>query len=159
MSELARHLVELQRTRALKRTLAGVVRQELATILAARAAGYGYEQICQALEPMGVRVTARQLRDVVYRVRRERALAADRLQPQSAGRTATPASPRTGATAMAVLPGWDGQPQLPEALQPSRTAEGAAPGFVRQILSSPSEIEELARSFREGRAPSRSTPR
>jgi hypothetical protein len=159
MSELARHLVELQRTRPLKRTLAGIVREELSTILAARAAGYGYEQICQALEPMGVQVTARQLRDVVYRVRRDHARTLDAQHPQPAGRTAASVAARTWAATDPSHSQTDARQPPPDRLQPPRSAQGAGPGFVRQILSSPSEIDDLARRFREARAASGGTQR
>lgn len=72
MTPLTQSLASLARKRQITRSVASVVRAELAAILAARQAGLSYEQICMGLRDLGLEVSARTLRHTVYRIQGEK---------------------------------------------------------------------------------------
>lgn len=72
MTPLTQSLASLARKRQITRSVASVVRAELAAILAARQAGLSYEQICMGLRELGLEVSARTLRHTVYRIQGEK---------------------------------------------------------------------------------------
>ncbi len=65
MTPLTQSLASLAHKRQITRSVASVVRAEMAAIVAARQAGLSYEQICMGLRALGLDVSARTVRQTV----------------------------------------------------------------------------------------------
>lgn len=143
-----------------------VVVRELPTIEAAREAGLTYEQIAAGLTSVGSPVSARVLRELVYRARRRRRNA-------SAGAASHPVTARPATTAAIDAPPGSPQPTAPVATlgsaavalprtgspaplppHPTRASSDGPVGaddFITEILRTPPDLDALARRFHESR--------
>lgn len=127
----------------LGRTLSGIVRSELATIETALQHGVRYEQLCQHLAALGIKVSAGTLRQTVYRLRCEqRRLAGRQVERPAAGLAAPQASKApdderpVGAPSTEASPSAMGRPTRME----SATAR---PGSADRIPATSSDTTEL----------------
>ncbi len=175
MSRLSQSLATLAQQQKLAGSLASVVRAEMVAIETARQAGLSYGQICQGLALMGVTSSARTLRHTVYRVQAElrrnartasamataTAIAAPVVETAAtATATLPPALPETPARPFAPVPATtaavgvlpDAQALRTEPAEASARTAGPSPGFVRDIVNSAIDLDELARQYRSGAA-------
>ena len=170
MSPLSQSLAALGQQHKLAGSLASLVRAEMPAIETARQAGLSYAQICQGLAALGVAASARTLRHTVYRIQAEqqrKAHAAGPLPERLAAAT-TKLAPEVVPVSQPVIvpvvvpvvaPAPEAQRRAvePIPLQPVAAPAGAnppgpSPGFVRNIINTPIDMDEIARQYRSGAA-------
>lgn len=150
------------------RTLSGIVRSELPAIEAALRHGLRYEQLCQHLAALGVKVSPGTLRQTVYRlrheVRRAHTLGDPAAQPSPAeAPMASPASPPQHASAGKQEPGpgpedsafMDKVPLL-EVKADRPPADQVPTDFITAIRQSSPDLDVLAYRYRQAQQRERS---
>ncbi len=150
------------------RTLSGIVRSELPTIEAALRHGLRYEQLCQHLVALGIKVSPGTLRQTVYRLRHEErrthTLGDPAAQPSSAAvPVATPASSPQHPSAGKQEPGpspersafMDMVPLLE--IKTDRPPGDQVPSdFITAIRQSSPDLDVLAYRYRQSQQRERS---
>ena len=159
MSPLSQSLASLAQQHKLAGTLASVVRAEMPAIEAARLAGLSFAQICQGLEALGISASARTLRHTVYRIQAEqrRKAPAEGRAPEGPDKSARMPARAAPSVSTAPAKGDESKPKVAPMVQaevqamtkePVASPTGPIPGFVRNIINTPVDMEELARQYR-----------